>query len=451
MRSVVCSALILLFNIRNGISMKQNQQNSSRNNSGNNSISPITQIRLNTTLFLAHGSLIAANVASFTLMPIIATQLVGESAAGVPSTISMVGRALAGYPTGWLMAKLGRRLGLGLGYLSAVVGGLLAFFSIGWESFFAFCLGMGLLGAGRATSEQARFVAAEITRAENRAKVLGFIVAAGIVGGVGGPLLVAPTERLLIGMGYPEGSGAYGLTALLAVIALVLIMTLLYPEPQVLSRIIQQEEDDADPTQAQANRAPVRSFMEIMSEPRVMLAMASLVIGQFVMVWLMVIMSVHMKANAHTLAAIALVIAYHNAGMYAFSWAVGFVVDRIGHVSTIIAGTFILAMSTIMSPLSAAFPNLAAAMFLVGLGWSFTYVAGSSLLSDALSPDERSQIQGASESLLSIAGGLGSLGTGVIYALGGMAFVGVLGLVVSIVLILFVVWYRFQPQTVGAS
>lgn len=415
------------------------------------SISLSTQIRLNTTLFLAHGSLIAANVASFTLMPIIAMQLMGESAAGVPSTISMVGRAAAGYPMGWLMAKLGRRMGLGLGYLVAVLGGLLAFFSIGWESFFGFCLGMGLLGAGRATSEQARFVAAEITRSENRAKVLGIIVAAGIVGGVGGPLLVAPTEEWLIGLGFPEGSGAYGLTVILALAALVLIMTLLYPEPQILSRIIQQEEDRANPEQAQVSHVEMRPFKEIMSEPRVMLAMASLVIGQFVMVWLMVIMAVHMKNNAHTLAAVALVIAYHNAGMYAFSWAVGFVVDRIGHIATIIAGTFILAMSTIMSPLSAAFPNLAAAMFLVGLGWSFTYVAGSSLLSNALTPDERSQIQGASESLLSAAGGLGSLGTGVIYAIGGMAFVGVLGLVVSIVLLLFVAWYRFQPQVVGAS
>lgn len=406
--------------------------------------------RLVATLFFAHGSLIAANVASFALMPIIATQMMGESAAGVPSTISMVGRAAAGFPMGWLMDKLGRRFGLSLGYIVAIVGCLLAFFSIGWASFVGFCLGMFFLGAGRATSEQTRFVAAEITRKENRAKALGIVVAAGIVGGIGGPLIVPAAEELLLGWGFAAGSGAYGLSTIMAIISLVLILTMLYPEPLLLSRIVQRAEDAENPEKEERKVAPVRTFREIMAEPRVMLAMSSLVIGQFVMVWLMVIMAVHMNKNAHDLAAITLVIAFHNAGMYAFSWAVGWVVERIGHVTTILSGTCILALSAIMAPLSAAFPNLAWSMFLVGLGWSFTYVAGSSLLSNALSPDERSQIQGASESFLSIAGGLGSLGTGVVYAVGGMAFVGTLGVAMSLILLLFLGWYRLQPQVVTA-
>lgn len=408
-----------------------------------------THQRLVSTLFLAHGSLIAANVASFTLMPIIATQMMGESAAGVPSTVSMIGRAAAGFPMGWLMDKLGRRMGLSAGYFVAVLGGLFAFFAVGWESFIGFCFGMLLLGAGRATSEQARFVAAEVTRKENRAKVIGFVVAAGIVGGVGGPLIVAPAECLLLGLGFPEGSGAYALSAALALLALLLILSLLYPEPQSLSKLIQKSEELEESKEEQKKPTGTRTFWEIMAEPRVMMAMASLVIGQFVMVWLMVIMSVHMTNNDHDLAAITLVIASHNAGMYAFSWAVGWVIDRIGHIATILTGTFMLAMSAIMSPLSAAFPNLAWAMFLVGLGWSFTYVAGSLLLSNALSPDERSQIQGASESFLSLAGGVGSLGTGVLYALGGMAFVGTLGVAVSLILLMVVGWYRLQPQPVA--
>jgi len=406
--------------------------------------------RLVATLFLAHGSLIAANVASFALMPIVATQMMGESAAGVPSTVGMVGRAAAGFPMGWMMDKLGRRFGLSLGYVVAIIGCLLAFFSLGWASFIGFCLGMFFLGAGRATSEQTRFVAAEITRKENRAKALGIVVAAGIVGGIGGPLIVPAAERIMLGWGFVAGSGAYGLSIALAVISLVLILTMLYPEPLLLSQIVQRAEDDEDPKTAQRNAASTRTFKEIMAEPRVMLAMSSLVIGQFVMVWLMVIMSVHMDKNNHDLAAITLVIAFHNAGMYAFSWAVGWVVERIGHVMTILSGTCILALSAIMAPLSVAFPNLAWSMFLVGLGWSFTYVAGSSLLSNSLSPNERSQIQGASESFLSIAGGVGSLGTGVIYASGGMPFVGTLGVVMSLVLLLFLGWYRLQPQVVAA-
>lgn len=413
-------------------------------------ISESTRIRLISTLFLAHGSLIAANVASFTLMPIIATQMMGESMAGVPPTLSMVGRAIGGYPMGWLMDRMGRRLGLSVGYLVAVLGSALATFAVGWESFIGFCIGMGLLGVGRATSEQARFVAAEITQPARRAKIIGIIVAAGIAGGVGGPFLVAPAEDLLLSLGWPYGSGSFILSALLSLISLLLILMFLYPEPLKVSLSMQSREQSTA-NKLRTNDKTTRNFWEIMREPPVVLAMASLIIGQLVMVWLMIIMSVHMTNNAHSLAAIASVIAYHNAGMYAFSWMVGWVVDKMGHVATIIAGAVILAMSTIMSPLSAGFPNLAAAMFLVGLGWSFTFVAGSSLLSNSLDAGERGQIQGISESLVSIAGGAGSLGTGVFYAIGGMTLVSVFGLVISIFLFLAVSWYRLRPQPAIAS
>ncbi|MBV7329586.1 MFS transporter [Chloroflexi bacterium TSY] len=409
-------------------------------------LSDTTQQRITATLFTAHGLMIAANVASFTLMPVIATQLAGESAAGVPSTISMVGRAAGGYLAGWLMAQFGRRFGLSMGYLAAALGALLSVFAIGWASFFAFCVGMGLQGAGRATSEQARFVAAEVVEPERRAKVIGFIVAAGIVGGVFGPLVVDPSERLMRIFDMIPATGPYLLSTGLTLLAFLLILFLLYPDPAKISRAI----DERFPTQdSHPKRQPgvSRSFRQIMAVPSVQVAMASLIIGQLVMTWLMVIMAVHMANNSHTTWAISWTIALHNAGMYAFSWSVGWVVERFGQIATIVAGSAILALSTIMSPLSVGFPVLASAMFLVGLGWSFTFVAGSAMLSDALSPDERSHIQGASESLVAIGGGLGSLGTGVLYAIGGMTIVSVIGLLFSLALFAAVSWYILSQRT----
>ncbi len=77
-----------------------------------NLLAPATRRRITSTLFAAHTTFVAAQIASFTLMSIIGAQLGGSDAsAGIPSTISMVGRALAGYPIGWLMDRLGRRFG----------------------------------------------------------------------------------------------------------------------------------------------------------------------------------------------------------------------------------------------------------------------------------------------------------------------------------------------------
>ncbi|MEM7126281.1 MAG: MFS transporter [Chloroflexota bacterium] len=438
--------------------------------SGAELVSTSIQSRLTATLFTAHGLLIAANVASFTLMPIVATQMVSESVAGVPSTLSMVGRALAGYPIGWIMERLGRRLGLSLGYLIAVLGGVVSVLSIGLGSFIGFCFGMGLLGAGRAASEQARFVAAEVSFAEQRAKVIGFVVAAGIIGGVGGPFLVAPSTSLMASLGFEPLIGAYATSTILALLAMFLVFFLLFPEPKKLSRLIEQreagikldsapienathmKEQTAQEEQKAQNSEAQRTFWEILSIPAVQLAMAALVIGQFVMVWLMVIMAVHMSRHDHTTASIAWVIALHNAGMYAFSWSVGWIIERIGQVQTIVVGAFVLALSTIMAPLSVGFPVLATSMFLVGLGWSLSFVAGSALLSDTLAPSERSQIQGTSESLLSAAGGIGSLGTAFIYAnYGGMPVVGVMGLVISIGLVLAVTRYMLTIARPAAA
>lgn len=416
-------------------------------------VSPLTRLRLTTTLFLAHGLLIAANVASFTLMPIVAIHLVDDSAAGVPATLSMIGRSVGGYPIGWIMDRFGRRFGLSLGYLVATLGGLLSMYAIGWESFFGFCLGMGFIGAGRGASEQARFVAAEVSEMSMRAKVIGFIVAAGIVGGIAGPFAVAPSQDLMPALGFAPLTGPYFISALLALLALLLVLFLLFPEPKKLSQLIEmQERSPLGRQRGDARIVQRRSWGTILRVPAVQLAMAALVIGQFVMVWLMVIMAVHMSHNNHTTEAIAWVIALHNAGMYAFSWSVGWVIARIGLVSTIVAGAFILALSTIMAPLSVGFPVLAASMFLVGLGWAFTFVAGSALLSNALSVDERTQVQGASESLVAAAGGVGSLATGVIYArFGGMPTVGVLGLVISIALVLAVSRYALTSSKPAAA
>jgi MFS family permease len=93
-------------------------------------------------LFVSQSLFSASTIASFTLMPIISAKLGGgDSVAGVPATVTLLGRALAAYPAGWLMDRVGRRPGLSLGYLSVTLGGFLSALSISpWGSFLVFCL-----------------------------------------------------------------------------------------------------------------------------------------------------------------------------------------------------------------------------------------------------------------------------------------------------------------------
>ena len=156
-----------------------------------------TQRRITTTLFACQSFFGATTILAFTLMAVIGSRLSGsDSAAGVPPTMMLLGRALAAYPVGWMMDKVGRRLGLSLGYLLGVLGGMISMVSVDHEYFCGFCLGVSFLGMARGVPEQGRFVAAEVHPGDRRAKMIGLIVFAGTIGSVGGPLLVGPSGKL---------------------------------------------------------------------------------------------------------------------------------------------------------------------------------------------------------------------------------------------------------------
>jgi MFS family permease len=73
----------------------------------------------------------------------------------------------------------------------------------------------------------------------------------------------------------------------------------------------------------------------------------------------------------------------------------------------------------VMAAPSTALIPLLAALFLLGLGWNFAYVAGSALLADQLSPGERAKTQGFNDLLLNLTSAASQAVSGVMYALGG--------------------------------
>ena len=147
-------------------------------------LTPAVRRRLIGTLFAANTTFMGAQITAFTLMSIIGADLGGsDAAAGIPSTVSMIGRAAAGYPIGWLMDRLGRRAGLTVGYMLGVLSGIICVLAIGNSSLIGFCVGVALSGMARGTSEQSRYIAAEAEVPERRAKAIGFIVAGGTGGG----------------------------------------------------------------------------------------------------------------------------------------------------------------------------------------------------------------------------------------------------------------------------
>ncbi len=404
-------------------------------------ISHATRQRLTGALFVSQSLFSAAMIAAFTLSPILAAELGGsDSAAGIPNTVTLLGRAAAAYPIGWLFDRVGRRLGLTVGFALALAGAVLTIWSVMSGSFVGFCAGAALMGMGRGGSDQSRYVAAEVQTADRRAKVIGLIVFAGTVGAIGGPALVAPSARLAEAWGFLGDTGPYWAAAVLYIIGFLTIFLFLRPDPLQVSRIIEAENPDKEPD------VPIRPLSQIFSQPTVLLAVSAMAIGQLVMALLMVITPLHMDHNNHSTESVSLVIMAHTLGMFGLSSVTGWLIDRYGRIPLIVAGAAILIISGILAPLSVAVHNLAVALFLLGLGWNFCFIAGSSLLADALAARERARAQGASEVMVSLASGVASLGTGAVFDQGGMPAVAAVGIALALLLVAGLFWYNRVQQ-----
>ncbi len=277
-------------------------------------------------------------------------------------------------------------------------------------------------------------------QAPDRARVIGLIVFAGTIGAIFGPLLVGPAGLLAQQLGGSVYAGPYWIGAMLTVAAALLIFVLLRPDPKELShrREVDRQSESGPPVAAR----PLRTIFGL---PLVQLAVASMVVGQLVMTLIMVITPVHMHHLDHTTGEISLVFTAHTLGMFGFAWATGWLIDRLGSMPMIAYGAGLLIVASLLAPVAGNVLTLAVALFVLGLGWNFCFVAGSALLSNQLHYDERGRVQGTNELLISLASGAGSLLTGVIFAGGGMLRVGAVGLAITLIFAVFATW-RWRRQ-----
>jgi MFS family permease len=117
-----------------------------------------------------------------------------------------------------------------------------------------------------------------------------------------------------------------------------------------------------------------------------------------------------------TLTIIGLVISIHVLGMYAFSPLIGSLSDRLGRIRVIQIGLVILLLSTVISGFARADDayTLGLGLFLLGLGWSCTLIAGSALLSESVEPAFKASSQGASDLVMNLSGAGGGALAGLI-------------------------------------
>lgn len=357
---------------------------------------------------ILNGVGVAGTVAAGSLLVSSITK--SEGLSGLAQTTSVLGAAVMALPLARLTQTGGRRLALTFGYSVGVVGALLAIFGGANRSLFFMLLGVFMVGAASASGYQARFAAIDLATPENRSKNLSFVVWGSTIGAVTGPNLMEPSGIFASSLGLPKLVGPYLIAAFTLTLSVTVIALFLKPDPYLTA-------NKAVEGITSKKRETVRTALAHIREyPIALFAIASVAIGHLAMVSIMVMTPVHMAHFAATLRIIGLVISVHVLGMYAFSPVVGGISDKIGRIKTIQIGIVILIASALISGLAPQHDSftLGIGLFLLGLGWSFTLIAGSTLLSETVSFEMRPSTQGASDLVMNLMGAGGAAIGGVI-------------------------------------
>ncbi len=335
-----------------------------------------------------------------------------EALAGLVQTSTVVGAALLALPLARWTDKGGRRRSLGFGYFLGSLGALFAFLGGVNRIFPLILIGAAMIGGASAAGYQARFAAVDLASNENRASDLSKVVWASTIGSVLGPNLMEPAGEMALALGLPKLVGPYIVAIVMLFSAATLVTLLLKPEPFLLAR------EERGEVYKKEKRAFRKAFTTIRSIPQAWLALHAIVIGHIAMVTIMVMTPVHMAHVDVSLRLIGLVISVHVLGMYALSPLVGKVVDKFGRVRTILLGVLILLASALISGLAYAdaVVQLGIGLFLLGLGWSCTLIAGSTLLAESLPDEIKASGQGLSDLSMNGGGALGGALAGLVIA-----------------------------------
>lgn len=304
-------------------------------------------------------------------------------------------------------------------------------------------------GAGSATNLQARYAGTDLATPQRRGTAISIAMVSTTLGAVAGPNLITPLGRLASAIGIPALAGPFLLAAVAYLAAGTILFTALRPDPFLLARSLAESEPEPPTTQRQHGSAitttPTVSDRGVTRVGRGAYAGAAvMVLTQIAMVAIMTMTPVHMSAHHHDLGQVGMVIGLHIAAMYLPSLVTGMLVDRLGSTPVAAASGLTLLAAGVVAAVAPgdSLVLLIVALVLLGLGWNFGLIAGTTLLVDATVPANRARTQGTVDVLVALAGASGGVLSGLVMAATSFAGLSLAGGLLALALIPVLVWAR---------
>jgi len=347
-------------------------------------------------LAASQALMLSAIVMSMAIAGILGAQLAPDAGlATLPIAAMVVGVAVASLPAGLLMRRIGRRSGFLFGATLGVGASLLAAHALQAQSFALFVLGHFLLGAYQGFANYYRFAAVEATGPEQASKAISLVVAAGLVAAFLGPQIGQWGRDWIAGQLFV---GAYLVQAGLSVAALFLLVGLRLPAV------------------APAQTGEARPLGEIVRQPALLMSIFGASVGYSAMIMAMTATPLAMLGCGLPGSSVTPVIQWHVVGMFAPSFFTGNLIKRFGAPRVMQAGFVLLLAHVAVAVSGLEFLHFLSALVLLGLGWNFAFIGGTTLLTQTYRPAEQLRVQMVNEFIVFGLVAVASLSAGWLYA-----------------------------------
>jgi MFS family permease len=348
---------------------------------------------------------ISGSVVMVTVAGLVGNDLAANPAlATLPMSLVVVGTALAAAPAAMLMSRTGRRPGFMLGASLGVLSMLVAVWSVSAASFVGFMLATLLFGLNLAFVQQYRFAAAESVPPEDGPRAISLVLFAPIGGAILGPEMILYGGRIIPGVPYAGTFAALAVLYLLAFGLLAMMQSTSVPDP------IRVEAPDA-------------TTVGVLRRPVFWVAVACGVIAYGVMALIMTATPLSMRVfDNFDLRDTTNVIRSHVIAMYLPSLIFSWLMVRLGLQRLLLAGVIVFGLVVTIAAADHTWLHYWGALVLLGIGWNWLYLGGTTLLTRLYRSEERFTAQAINEFSVFAMSAAASLLAGYLLQLSGWRF-----------------------------
>jgi MFS family permease len=316
----------------------------------------------------------------------------------LPVTTWVLGGAIATLPASLYMKRAGRTQGLMAGAWTGIAAAMICALAVGLHNFWLLCLGTLIFGASNATGQYYRFAAADVSPPDYKARAISLVLAGGLVGGIIGPGM----SRLSVDAFADRFLGAYLVPVVYCLVTLVLLARTRIPE-----------------TSAAEQAKGGRTLREIARQPKFFVAVLSGAVGYGVMNLLMTATPIAMGLCGHPFGDAAFVISSHVIAMFAPSLIAGSLIKRFGVLNIILTGAVLNVICVAVALTGIDVAHFWVSLVLLGVGWNFMYIGGTTLLTETYRPEEKAKAQGANDMCIFVMMVISSLTSGMLVTTAG--------------------------------